>query len=416
MRNRIKEHFISNTILGDKKNCKISVWYPGTFSDVINVGSYNYLGFSHNRGSCAERAASYIDKNGLSACAVFNEFANFRDQSELEKQLAEFVGAEDAICCPMGFGTNSMNIPAIADENTLVLSDELNHASLVLGLRLSKAKVVIFKHNNAKSCEARLRQAFAEYTLERNKKPSKILIVIEGVYSMEGTIVDLPSFIEVKKRNKAYLFMDEAHSIGALGPNGKGVVDYWGCDSRDVDILMGTLTKSFASAGGYIAGSKRLINHLRVNSTVANYGSIASPPLTAQVQESLSIISGKDGTSVGKEKIQRLLRNTRYFRQRCRQLGFLIYGQDDSPVVPILTFFMTKVVYFGVATLKQNIGLICVGAPATAVNKARARVCLSADHTKEQLDEVLRVLDEVGEEMNIKYGKNPFPENHVVEY
>lgn len=159
-----------------------------------------------------------------------------------------------------------------------------------------------------------------------------------------------------------------------------------------------------------------MINHLRANSAVTNYGSITSPPLIAQVQESLKIISGQDGTSIGREKIQRLLRNTRYFRQRCRQLGFLIYGQDDSPVVPILTFFITKVVHFGVATLKQKIGLICVGAPATAVNKARARVCLSADHTKEQLDEVLRVLDEVGNDMRIKYGKNPFPADYVVEY
>ena len=155
---------------------------------------------------------------------------------------------------------------------------------------------------------------------------------------------------------------------------------------------------------------------MRVNSAVTNYGTITSPPLIAQVQESLKIISGRDGTSIGKEKVERLLRNTRYFRQRCRQLGFLIYGQDDSPVVPILTFFMTKVVYFGVATLEQNIGLICVGAPATAITKARARVCLSADHTKEQLDEVLRVLDEVGNQMRIKYGKNPFPANYVVEY
>ena len=148
---------------------------------------------------------------------------------------------------------------------------------------------------------------------------------------------------------------------------------------------------------------------MRVNSAVNNYGSITSPPLIAQVQESLKIISGRDGTSIGREKIQRLLRNTRYFRQRCRQLGFLIYGQEDSPVVP-------KVVYFGVATLEQNIGLICVGAPATAITKARARVCLSADHTKEQLDEVLRVLDEVGNQMRIKYGKNPFPADYVVEY
>uniref|UniRef100_A0A914YDI2 Aminotransferase class I/classII domain-containing protein n=1 Tax=Panagrolaimus superbus TaxID=310955 RepID=A0A914YDI2_9BILA len=256
----------------------------------------------------------------------------FKIQYELEQQLADFVGCEDAIVCPMGFGTNSMNLPAIADENTLVLSDELNHASLVLGLKLSNAKVVIFKHNNAKNCEYKLRNAFAEYIHKNGKAPKKVLIVVEGIYSMEGTITDLPSFIEVKKRNKAYLFVDEAHSIGALGPRGRGVVDYWGCNPRDIDVLMGTLTKSFASAGGYIAGSKALIGYLRNNSAVYNYGTAMSPALVGQISESLRIICGEDGTTIGQEKIQRLLRNSRYFRKCIQQLGFLIYGQEDSPV------------------------------------------------------------------------------------
>jgi serine palmitoyltransferase len=316
----------------------------------------------------------------------------------------------------MGFGTNSMNLPALADENTLVLSDELNHASLVLGLKLSKAKVVIFKHNNAKSCESRLKTAFAEFVQKNGKTPNKILIVVEGIYSMEGTITDLPSFIEIKKRNKAYLFVDEAHSVGALGPRGRGVVDYWGCNPRDVDILMGTLTKSFASAGGYIAGSKKIISHLRNNSAVYNYGTAMSPALIGQISESLRIICGEDGTTIGQEKIQRLLRNSRYFRKRIQQLGFLIYGQEDSPVVPIMTFFISKVVATGREALKYNMGLIAVGFPATAITKARARVCLSADHTKEQLDEVLESLNEIGDKMRIKYGKNPFPPGYVVEY
>ena len=246
--------------------------YTGAFTDVINVGSYNYLGFSHNDGPCAQTAAAQIEKHGVSSASIPNEFAAFRIQYDLEQQLAEFVGCEDAIVCPMGFGTNSMNLPALVDERTIVLSDELNHASLVLGLKLSKAKVVIFKHNgtfilasyldyftsisDVKDCESRLRNAFAEYVAKNCKPPGKVMIVVEGIYSMEGTITDLPSFIEVKKRNKAYLFVDEAHSIGALGPRGRGIVDYWGCDPKDIDILMGTLTKSFASCGGYIAGSK----------------------------------------------------------------------------------------------------------------------------------------------------------------
>jgi serine palmitoyltransferase len=390
--------------------------YTDTYTDVLNVGSYNYLGFSHNDGPCAQKAIAQIEQHGVSSASIPNEFAAFKIQYKLEQQLAKFVGCEDAMVCPMGFGTNSMNLPALADENTLVLSDELNHASLVLGLKLSKAKVVIFKHNNAKSCESRLKTAFAEFVQKNGKTPNKILIVVEGIYSMEGTITDLPSFIEIKKRNKAYLFVDEAHSVGALGPRGRGVVDYWGCNPRDVDILMGTLTKSFASAGGYIAGSKKIISHLRNNSAVYNYGTAMSPALIGQISESLRIICGEDGTTIGQEKIQRLLRNSRYFRKRIQQLGFLIYGQEDSPVVPIMTFFISKVVATGREALKYNMGLIAVGFPATAITKARARVCLSADHTKEQLDEVLESLNEIGDKMRIKYGKNPFPPGYVVEY
>uniref|UniRef100_A0A914YQ07 Aminotransferase class I/classII domain-containing protein n=1 Tax=Panagrolaimus superbus TaxID=310955 RepID=A0A914YQ07_9BILA len=141
-----------------------------------------------------------------------------------------------------------------------------------------------------------------------------------------------------------------------------------------------------------------------------------SPALVGQISESLRIICGEDGTTIGQEKIQRLLRNSRYFRKRIQQLGFLIYGQEDSPVVPIMTFFISKVVATGREALKYNLGLIAVGFPATAITKARARVCLSADHTKEQLDEVLNILDIIGDKMNIKYGKNPFPPGYIVEY
>ncbi|PIO62051.1 8-amino-7-oxononanoate synthase domain protein [Teladorsagia circumcincta] len=156
----------------------------------------------------------------------------------------------------MGFSTNSMNIPSLVDKGSLILSDELNHASLVLGCRVSGATVKVFKHNNVLDCEKHLRNALCHPSPKTGKPFNKVLIVIEGIYSMEGTIVNLPEFIRIKKKYNAYLFLDEAHSVGALGPTGKGVVEYWGCDARDVDVMMGTLTKSFAAAGGYMGGTK----------------------------------------------------------------------------------------------------------------------------------------------------------------
>uniref|UniRef100_A0A7E4VMF6 Aminotran_1_2 domain-containing protein n=1 Tax=Panagrellus redivivus TaxID=6233 RepID=A0A7E4VMF6_PANRE len=390
--------------------------YTNTFTDVINVGSYNYLGFAHAEGPCSDRAAAFVDQYGLGTGFSRNSFPNFDAQRTLEATVARFLGTEDAVVCPMGFGTNVMNLPAIINENTLVLSDKLNHASLVLGLRMSKAKVAVFEHNDAKSCEKVLLKAFADFKAAKGRPPAKVLIVVEGIYSMEGTILDLPSFIEVKKRYKAYLYIDEAHSIGALGPNGRGVIDYWGVDSSEVDILMGTLTKSFASAGGYIAGSKALINHLRHNSAVTVYGSPMSPVLIGQFLESAKIIAGEDGTTIGKDKIAKLHRNARYFRKRVHQLGFLVYGQEDSPVIPIMTFYTTKVVAAGREALAKGIGMISVGYPATALTRARARICMSADHTKDQLDVVLASLDEIGDQMRFKYGKNPYPDGYVVEY
>ncbi|VDO48449.1 unnamed protein product [Haemonchus placei] len=331
--------------------------YTGTISKVINMGSYNYLGFSHNDGPCAEEAARYIDKYGLHIGSTRHERGNHVVQAEIEKCVARYLGVEAAICFPMGFGTNSMNIPSLVDKRSLILSDELNHASLVLGCRVSGATVKVFKHN-------------------------------KGIYSMEGTIVNLPEFIRIKKKYGAYLFLDEAHSVGALGPTGKGVVEYWGCNARDVDIMMGTLTKSFAAAGGYMGGTKAVVEHIRRHSAGPCYGAPMSPPIIAQVLSSMKIMCGEDGTDIGARKAVQLLKNSRYFRRRLKQMGFLIYGHEDSPVVPLMTFYITKVVQFSRRTLEHDIGLVAVGFPATPLTKARVRFCLSADHTKEQLDYV----------------------------
>uniref|UniRef100_A0A914XF82 Aminotransferase class I/classII domain-containing protein n=2 Tax=Plectus sambesii TaxID=2011161 RepID=A0A914XF82_9BILA len=379
--------------------------YTGTTSEVLNMGSYNYLGFSSNSGPCADAAAKAITADGLATCATRHEFGMTKIQHNLEKYVAEYLGTESALCFPMGFGTNSMNIPCLVEKGCLILSDELNHASLVLGCRMSGASIKVFKHNNAKDLERQIRNAIVAGQPKSGKPYKKIMIIVEGIYSMEGTIVHLPDIIAVKKKYGAYLFLDEAHSVGALGPSGKGVVEYWGCDPADVDIMMGTLTKSFAAAGGYIAGRKRTIEHIRAKSQGCCYGTTMSAPVIAQVSSSMQIMLGHDGTDEGSIRTQRLARNTRYFRQRLRNMGFLIYGHDDSPVIPLMTFFVTKVVCFGRETLKRNLGVVSVGAPATPLTKSRARFCISASHTKEQLDKALEIVSEIGDVTRTKYGR-----------
>ncbi|XP_043929444.1 serine palmitoyltransferase 2-like [Protopterus annectens] len=224
--------------------------------DVINLGSYNYLGFAENTGLCTEAAAAVTKEYGVGVCSTRQELGNMDKHEELEKLVARFLGLEAAMTFGMGFATNSMNIPALAGKGCLILSDELNHSSLVLGARLSGATIRVFKHNNMQSLEKLLRDAVVNGQPRTHRPWKKILILVEGIYSMEGSIVRLPEVIALKNKYKAYLYLDEAHSIGALGPTGRGVVEYFGINPQDIDVLMGTFTKSFGAAGGYIAGKK----------------------------------------------------------------------------------------------------------------------------------------------------------------
>uniref|UniRef100_A0A915IY55 Aminotransferase class I/classII domain-containing protein n=1 Tax=Romanomermis culicivorax TaxID=13658 RepID=A0A915IY55_ROMCU len=187
----------------------------GEILRVTNYGSYNYLGFAQNYGPCPEDAANSLKHYGIGTCSSRCEFGNTSLHKKLDDLVAEFLNVEAACCFPMGFATNSMNICCFADKNSLILSDELNHASIVLGCRLSRAAIKVFRHNDLKDLERNLRKAIV-YGQPRTRRPfKKILICVEGIYSMEGTIVNLPGILALAKKYKAYVFLDEAHSIGA---------------------------------------------------------------------------------------------------------------------------------------------------------------------------------------------------------
>uniref|UniRef100_A0A667ZMC7 Serine palmitoyltransferase long chain base subunit 2 n=1 Tax=Myripristis murdjan TaxID=586833 RepID=A0A667ZMC7_9TELE len=347
----------------------LSFRYTGrVVTDVINLGSYNYLGFAENVGPCADAAADITVKYGVGVAS-----------------------------------TRHLHIPNLS--GCLILSDELNHASLVLGARLSGSTIRVFKHNNMQSLEKLLRDAIVHGQPRTHRPWKKILILVEGIYSMEGSIVRLPEVIALKKRYGAYLYLDEAHSIGALGPRGRGVVDHFGLDPCDVDVMMGTFTKSFGAAGGYIAG-KELIKFLRSQSHSAVYATSMSPPVVEQIITSMKCIMGEDGTTIGLERVQQLAENTVYFRRRLREMGFIIYGNNDSPVVPMMLYMPAKIGAFGREMLKRNIGVVVVGFPATPIIESRARFCISAAHTKHMLDRALSVISEVGDLLQLKYSRH----------
>ncbi|XP_031355033.1 serine palmitoyltransferase 2-like [Photinus pyralis] len=391
--------------------------YTGEKKKCLNLASYNYLGFAENSGRSTEFAIGAIHKYGMSTGATARDYGTVEIHRTLEKLTAEFVGAEDSLACGMGFATNSLNLPMLLSEGCLVLSDEQNHISMIVGVKVSGASVKIFKHNDVFHLERLLKEAiyYGRNPLGETYEPwRKIFILIEGVYSMEGSTAPLPEIIALKKKYKAYLYLDEAHSIGAMGKNGRGVVEYFGCNPKDVDILMGTYTKSFGASGGYIAGSKELISHMRRQSYSCKYPFAMSPPIAAHIVDVLNILMGKDGTDLGRARIASLARNSKYFRRRVNQLGLITYGSEDSPVVPILCCFYSKMLAMVRFLREKDIASIGVGYPVTSLLECRVRICLSASHTKEQLDYALKIISEIAGPLGLKYSRQPTSKQLVV--
>lgn len=374
--------------------------YTGNIQhDVVNVGSYNYLGFSENNGSCAEKAIKAVESAPGGVGSSRAELGSYEIHDELESRWSNFLGVEDTLTFGMGFATNSMNIPSIVGPGCLILSDELNHASLILGCRLSGAKIKVYRHNDMRHLEEVLKESII-HGQDRIRRPyKKILIVVEGIYSMEGSVVNLGELIKIKKKYGAYVYLDEAHSIGALGSTGRGVTEHHGVDPRDVDVMMGTYTKSFGAAGGYISGSKSLIAHLRKTSHAQVYAGSMAPGICAQVIGTIDQLENIEG----KSRVEKLARNTSYFREKLSEKGFIVFGSDASPVVPMMIYMPSKLLAFSRLMLENKIACVVVGFPATPIVSARVRFCLSASHTLEQIDYVLEQTNKLGDLLALRH-------------
>ncbi|CAL1709534.1 unnamed protein product [Somion occarium] len=398
----------------------------GTRTRGLNISSYNYLGFAQGDGPCADAVEESVARYGVSACSTRREVGTLDLHLQAEALVARFMGMESALISSMGFATNSTIIPALVSKGCLVISDEFNHASIRYGVRLSGANVRMFKHNNMQALESLLREVISQGQPKTHRPWKKILIIVEGLYSMEGTLVNLPALLELKKKYKFYLFVDEAHSVGAMGPHGRGVADYFDVNPRSIDILMGTFTKSFGAAGGYIAGNKALIERLRISSHYSAYTEAMAPPVLTQVMASMASIMGvtiipetKNSSSLsllhssnaipvpvtnleataypgtapstalpnwvslppslcdgsdGRMRLRRLAFNSRYLNRALRKLGFITYGHDDSPVVPLLVFHPGKMAVFSrmMRTRAIPIVIVVVAYPATPLVTSRA--------------------------------------------
>jgi len=367
------------------------------------LSSYNYLGFAENTGPVIDEVEGAIKKYGLAAGSPRMDCGLYDVTTELERLIARFVGKPAALVFGMGYATNSTSIPALGGKGALIISDSLNHASIVCGCKDSGATIRVFKHNNVEDLEKLLRNAIIEGQPRTRRPWKKIWIVVEGVYSMEGEIVNLRPIIEVKKKYKAYLYVDEAHSIGALGKTGRGVCEHWGVNPDDVDILMGTFTKAFGSVGGYISGSENFIQWLRHNSYGPIHATAMSPACAKMALSSLKFIMGEDGSNDGQRRIKQLHENSNFFRKCLKELGFEVLGDHDSPVVPVMLYSPTIMAYASRELLKRGVAAVIVGFPVTPLLLSRIRFCLSAAHTRDDLEFALKHINVIGENACIKY-------------
>lgn len=377
--------------------------FTGERTECLNMSSYNYLGYAESVGACADDVEDIVKRVGISSCATRSETGTLDLHQDLEKLVARFVGKPAASVYSQGFGVNATIFSALVGKGCLVISDELNHASIRWGSRLSGASIRIFDHNNMESLEKLLREVISQGQPRTHRPWRKILVVVEGLYSMEGTMCNLPGLVSLKDKYKFYLFIDEAHSIGALGRRGRGVCDFYGISPSKVDILMGTFTKSFGAAGGYVAGDAHTIEALRLTNAGSVLAEAMSPIILQQISTSLRSISREIPGLDGVERVERLAFNSIYLHLGLKKLGFIIYGHDYSPIIPLLLYNPAKMPAFSHEMLRRKIAVVIVAYPATPLVQSRVRFCVSAAHNKDDLDRLLEACDEIGDLLQLKY-------------
>ncbi|KAF7702630.1 Long chain base biosynthesis protein 2a [Cucumispora dikerogammari] len=364
---------------------------------VLNLGSYNYLGFGSNDPEKIKVALKALHNYQLTVAAPIFQTGSLKPIRKLERRVSKFLETEDTLVFSMGFGTNSMTLPLLLKEDTLVLSDELNHRSLIFGTQLSRAVIKTFAHNDMYDLENKLRHYISQGQPITHRDWKKVFVLVEGVYSMEATVVPLDKLVALRKKYNFYIFVDEAHSIGVLGKGGKGVSRLFKHKLHEsIDIYMGTFTKSFGGMGGYISGNSELINFLRTSSDGPLYGEQMPALIAAHIDYVLKEISVK-GCKVRKS----VQVNLNFMITSLKSEGFVVYGDDRSPIIPLLIFNPGKVYEFSVQCLKKNLAIVVVGFPATSILSSRARICLSGCHTKKEIRRATRIIIKIGKKLGM---------------
>jgi serine palmitoyltransferase len=377
----------------------------GNNIDCMNLGSYNYLGFGDPNSPTKPHVMKALNEFAVSTCSTRGVLGTTKLHDKLEKLVAHFLNRESAMVFGMGFGVNSTVLAALMGKGDLIISDAQNHASIVFGARSSGARIKVFKHNDTVSLEDVIRESIVEGQPRTHRPWKRIVVVVEGIYSMEGELCPLKEIVAIKNKYKCYLYLDEAHSIGALGQSGRGVCQQLGVDHREVDVLMGTFTKSFGAVGGYVAGSSDLVTFLRQRCAGFAYSASISPPAAQQCISAMRIIMGADSDDLGQRKIASLRKNSNMFRKGLNEIGAVVMGDWDSPVIPLMLYNPSKIPAFSRECLKRGLAVVVVGFPASPLLLSRARFCISAAHTEKDIQHALTVIDEVCDLLSLKYNK-----------
>lgn len=368
-------------------------WITIDGKKVLNFCSNNYLGFAQNK-RIANVAVKAIKKYGMGAGAVRPISGNTALHMEAEKALAKFKGAEAAFLLPGGFIANIVAIATIVGKEDIVISDELNHASIIDAIKLAQVKTkFIYKHNDMAELELRLKEAnkVAETKKSDGQRPI-ILVVSDGVFSMDGDIAPLPEIVKLAKKYRAITMVDDAHGEGVLG-DGRGIAKHFGLEGK-LDIEVGTLSKAFGVLGGVIAGKKELIEYYRQKGRPYLFSTGLTVADTAAVIEAVKILS------TSKSLVKKVWDNAAYLRNEFNKLGFDT-GVTQTPITPVMLGDENLAKEFSAQLMKEGVFATPIKFPMVALGKARIRVMPSSAHTKKDLDYGVAAFKKVGKKLGV---------------
>lgn len=351
--------------------------------EVINLASNNYLCLTTNK-KMKKAAIEAIRKYGVGTGAVRQIIGTMDIHEELERKVAEFKKAEAVLLFPTGVMANSGTIPTLVGEGDVILSDELNHGSIIDGCRLTKAERKIYPHLNMDALEKALKESM---------NARRRLIITDGVFSMDGDIAPMDRIVELAEKYDAITYVDDAHGEGVLGRNGRGIVDHFNLHGR-VDVEMGTFSKAFGCMGGYIAGSSELRSYLIQRARAFLFSTSHPPAVVAAISAAIDIVQEQP------KLFDKLWSNANYFRRKLQKLGFNT-GNSQTPIIPVITGESSLAQKLSEKLFERGVYVNPIVYPMVAIDKARVRNIVTAGHKKKDLDEALAAYEEVGKELKL---------------